>query len=117
MRELTAAFPGISWTEFAGYGCEDDAGGATVDIGRRRCPRYLGRENADIPLIQSALTRALEKHGLPAAPTPTGGTGGWLTTASQGKGLRLEFASKGQAELRVDAFVTGSCASLPTSSS
>lgn len=57
-----------------------------------------------------ALASACERHGLPAPPAPEGGTGGWLTTETAGRGLRLEFRSKGSATILIEAYVTGSCA-------
>ena len=60
--------------------------------------------------IASALTEALESHGLPAAPTPTGDTGGWLTTSSGGEGVALSFRAKGFSELTVHVDVAEACA-------
>lgn len=77
---------------------------------RGRAP--AGGEHDAHERIAEALSTALEAHGLPAATTPTGGTGGWVTTTSTGDGMTLELCSKGYTELTVTVDVSGDCSGL-----
>ena len=69
----------------------------------------LGRDTAQLPALRSALTTAAAKHGLPPASEPTVGTGGWLSSETAGRGLRLEFLAKGQTELSTSVVIDGTC--------
>lgn len=111
-RELNAAFPGLAWRDGDPERCSPEAGGSVFSPAARHCSRYLGNEEGEDTLIAKALTAALATHGLPAAPAPHGSTGGWLVTESEGHGLRLEFQSKGYAEIRVEAHVRGGCGTV-----
>lgn len=107
---LDAAFGGLSWEDSAPARETPSDTGCRITLPTRRCDVYLGRESAEHERIASALTEALESHGLPAAPTPTGGTGGWLTTSSTGEGVTLSFRAKGFSELTVHVDVAEECA-------
>lgn len=106
---LDEAFDGLTWEDSTQEQREDRDGGCRLSLPSRRCDTYLGKDPADHEPIAAALTTALEAHGLPSAPTPTGGTGGWLTTSSTGDGITLSFRSKGFAELSVRVDLAQAC--------
>ena len=111
-QALDDAFPGLSWTDAAPAGSSPQDGGCRWSSPTRRCAAYLAEDADDHERIAEALSTALEAHGLPAASTPTGGTGGWVTTTSTGDGMTLELRSKGYTELTVTVDVTGDCSGL-----
>ncbi|MCS6711761.1 hypothetical protein JSY14_06895 [Brachybacterium sp. EF45031] len=107
---LSEAFTGLDWADTAAPESSAVLGGCTVRVPGRRASTYLGREASDWSRIEEALTSAARKHGMAETSALTGGTGGWLTSTAQGRGLRLEFRSKGHCELAVSAVVAGDCA-------
>lgn len=109
---LDEAFEDLDWNEASPAGTEPRDGGCRWTSPTRRCDTHLGEDSEDHQRIADALTSALSAHGLPAAPVPTGGTGGWLTTSSTGDGITLSFRSKGYAELAVTVDVGGDCSAL-----
>jgi hypothetical protein len=109
---LDEAFGDLDWIEGSPAGAEPRDGGCRWTSPTRRCDTYLGRDLEDHQRIADALNSALSAHGLPSAPVPTGGTGGWLTTSSTGEGTTLSFRSKGIAELTVTVDVGGDCSAL-----
>lgn len=111
-KALTRAFGDLEWRDGDPAGCSERDWGSMVRPASRRCDRYLGREAGEDATIARALTEALAQHRLPAAPAPTGGTGGWLMSQAEGSGLQLTFRSKGYAELTVRAFVREGCAQV-----
>lgn len=106
---LDEAFDGLAWEDSTQESLEGREGGCRLALPSRRCDTYLGKDPADHERIATALTTALEAHGLPAAPAPTGGTGGWLTTSSTAEGITLNFRSKGFAELSVHVDLALAC--------
>lgn len=107
---LDAAFGGLSWEDSAPARETPSDTGCRITLPTRRCDVYLGRDSAEHERIARALTEALESHGLPAATTPTGGAGGWLTASSTGEGVTLSFRAKGFSELTVQVEVAEACA-------
>lgn len=106
---LDEEFAGLSWEESSSETTGPVDVGCRLTLPARRCDRYLGRDSADHATIEAALSRALEAHGLPAAPRPAGGTGGWLTTSSSGEGITLGFRAKGFTELTVHVDLAVNC--------
>lgn len=109
---LDRTFGDLSWSEASPADAEPRDNGCRWASPTRRCDTYLGKDPEDHQRIADALTSALEDHGLPSAPAPTGGKGGWLTTSSSGGGMTLEFRSKGYAELAVTVDVGGDCSDI-----
>ena len=107
---LDAAFGGLIWEDSAPGRERPSDTGCRITLPTRRCDVYLGRDSAEHERIARALTEALESHGLPAATTPTGGAGGWLTASSTGEGVTLSFRAKGFSELTVQVEVAEACA-------
>lgn len=106
---LDETFEGLTWEDSTQERLEDREGGCRLAPPSRRCDTYLGKDPAYHERIAAALTTALEAHDLPAAPTPTGGTGGWLTTSSTAEGITLSFRAKGFAELSVHVDLAQTC--------
>lgn len=109
---LEGAFGDLGWEDASPAEETPSDAGCRITLPTRRCDVYLGRESADHERIAIALTEALESHGLPAAPTPTGGTGGWLTTSSTGDGVTLSFRAKGFTELTVHVDLAQACTDI-----
>lgn len=111
-KALDDAFGRHDWSDASPAGTEPRDGGCRWTSPTRRCDAYLGEDPEDHQRIADALTAALAAHGLPAAPAPTGGKGGWLTTSSTAEGTTLSFRSKGYAELAVTVDAAGDCSAL-----